>query len=466
VTDADLQALAYWVREHLGFADSPGRLSELRRAVHRAARESCVSDRSLVQSVLRDAPSDPQALQCLVPYLTVGETYFFRDTPLFQALQTRILPEVLAHAGPRPLRVWSAACSTGEEPYSIAMALCRVAPGTRHHIYGTDLNPRAILGARAHTYRPWSLRCLDDQDRRTWFAPLGDERWRLDPDIAERVQFEVHNLLDTQPPPVLQAQQMDVIFCRNVLIYLDIPSAKRVLRQLISQLTDGGWLVVAAVESFLVPTPPVEIVDLGDALAFRLPASQRHATPKWPFLDAQFQPADGTQNLDEEREFLPPARSAAAPGDAPSGLFLPTAGLDAMLHPSALWPAEVAAPPIASATPPPVAAAVLARLPAQGGESLFFAALAAVAEGRDVDAAADLRKLLFLSPSHVLGHATLAHLHLRHAQHTQAQRCLRNAIALLRDLPPAALLADGGGQKAGELLAELESMAAHGGLHG
>lgn len=432
-TDAELQALAFWVREHYGFAELGVRLGELRRAVHYAARDAGLTERAVVEAALRDAPGDPQALRPLLPHVTVGETYFFRDAPLFQALEAHILPEVLAQAGPRPLSIWSAACSTGEEAYSIAVALGRVAPGTHHQILGTDINPRAVSSARAHVYRPWSLRCLSQEERKQWFAPLGHDKWRLHSDIASRVAFAEHNLLDPRLPQALQSQAVDIIFCRNVLIYLDMPTAQRVLCQLISHLRDGGWLVVAAVETFLVPTPPVELVELGDALAFRLPPGQRHLTPQWPHLWPSPEP---------------PAAAVAESVRAVQARALRQTSV------------PLAPPPAFPLGPAP------SNDQPQSPEVLYVAALRAVEEGADAVAANELRKLLFLNPSHILGHVALGRLHRRHGRHAAAERSLRNALRLLGELPAGARLFDGHGQTAGELLAELQSGVFSGGAHG
>ncbi len=430
-TEAEIQALARWVREQYGFAELIVSPSELRRAVHYAARDAGLTERAVVDAMLRDAPGNPQALRPLLPHLTVGETYFFRDAPLFQALEARILPEVLANAGPRPLSIWSAACSTGEEAYSIAVALGRVAPGTHHQILGTDVNPLAISGARAHVYRPWSLRSLSHEEQKSWFAPLGHDKWRLNSDIASRVAFEEHNLLDLRLPQALRTQAVDIIFCRNVLIYLDMPTAQRVLCQLISHLSDGGWLVVAAVETFLVPTPPVELVDLGDALAFRLPAGQRHLTPQWPHLwPSPELPAAG-------------GSVCAAPVRAPRETAAPLA------------------PPAALQLGPKPSIE-----PTQGTGELYLAALRAVAGAADAAGVNLLRKLLFLNPSHILGHVALARLHRRLGRHAAAETSLRNALRLVGDLPAGARLTDGAGQTASELLVELHNGAFDGGAHG
>lgn len=171
----------------------------------------------------------------LAPALTVGETYFFRDSRQFEALTTTILPELLHRRGPlEVVRVLSVACSTGEEPYSIAIA-AREHLGVqadRIQIHAFDVNPVAIANAQQATYSEWSLRATPAALRSRYFARKGNS-YALDSTTRKSVTFEVRNLFDPDPE-FYRAARFDVILFRNALIYF----SRRKIAAALSMLTD------------------------------------------------------------------------------------------------------------------------------------------------------------------------------------------------------------------------------------
>jgi chemotaxis protein methyltransferase CheR len=200
-------------------------------------------------------------------FLTVGETYFLREPRAFELVcdlaRTHLVPGLT-----RPLRIWSAGCCTGEEPYSIALALRRDVPQLapdRVSILATDLNDAFLDAARAGIYRRWSFRRTDPSDLAAFFRPLGDGRYEIDPALRAQVRFERLNLAADAYP----TQAMDVIFCRNVLMYFGPEQAARVVARLRDCLADGGWLVVNASEASTRLFQGLTPVVLDDAMFFR-----------------------------------------------------------------------------------------------------------------------------------------------------------------------------------------------------
>lgn len=446
IAPATMTAFAQWISQRMGLQDLDRRHDDLVKALQRAARDAkAPSPQALAEDLLRDSARNPKALQRIVPYLTVGETYFFRDAALHHVLETIVLPERLAAIG-RPLRIWSAACSSGEEPYSVAIALKRIHAGTGHHILATDLNPQAIDVARGHTYRDWSMRGLLQAQRDHWFVKLADGRWRLRSDVATQVEFEVHNLLDPELPTGSGGLPYDVILCRNVLIYLDLPSAERVIQRLLSQLADGGWLFVAAVETFLVPSPPNEMVNLGEIIAFRklgsadgasLPKPAEAVTYPWPW----------------------PAIPLSWPPELSSGISSELLG-------NALAPDAVALPIEPQYNPPngnvshpirlrhrPPASRLGEQLePAGRGAGhtdvsvLYQAGQLAESKGEWAHAGANWRKVLFLDPSHLLAQLAMARWQFHIGKRKDAARSARHAAVLAAKWPESAPIPDGNGQ--------------------
>jgi chemotaxis protein methyltransferase CheR len=181
-------------------------------------------------------------LDDLVTELTVGETYFFREPAHFEFIQNEVFPEVMKRRGAdHVFRIWSAGCATGEEPYSLAIAL--VEAGLQGQVLATDISRTALWRAREATYRPWSLRGLDEERVQRVFRQAGD-RWRLHARFGDLVTFQFHNLAqDAYPSLPAGIWAMDLILCRNVLIYFDKASIARVAHGLHTSLADGGWLI-------------------------------------------------------------------------------------------------------------------------------------------------------------------------------------------------------------------------------
>ena len=223
-------------------------------------------------SWLLAGPWDDDRSALCARFLTVGETYFLREPRAFELVcdQARAL---LARGAARPLRVWSAGCCTGEEPYSIALALRRCVPQLppgRVDILATDLNDAFLDVARAGIYRRWSFRRTDPAGLAPFVRPLGDGRYEIDAALRAQVRFARLNLADAvYPSAATGTLAQDVIFCRNVLMYFGPAQAGRVVARLRDCLVDGGWLVVNASEATTRLFRGFTPVFLEDAVFFR-----------------------------------------------------------------------------------------------------------------------------------------------------------------------------------------------------
>ena len=159
----------------------------------------------------------------LISQVTIGETYFFWQSEHFDLLRSTILPDVIArNQDVRRLRIWSAGCATGAEPYSLALLLrldfAEQLKGWDISILATDLNVEFLEQARTGKFREWALRQLPDSFRRCCFRAEG-LFWELLPEYRSNVHFEYHNLADTAPYPGSMGEPLDIIVCRNVMIY-------------------------------------------------------------------------------------------------------------------------------------------------------------------------------------------------------------------------------------------------------
>ena len=196
---------------------------------------------------LLSAPSlmADQEWQHIVQALTVPESFFLRDKGQMRILQEHILPELIQrNRFSRQLRIWSAGCSTGEEPYSIALLLQQLLPDIHDWdilILGTDINDKVLTKARAGLYTRWSLRDVDSEIL-TYFQPAAQGLLSLDAAIRDKVSFRRVNLLQT-PFPDLEINEIDLILCRNVFIYFDQQAIASVLEKFIQTLKPHGYLI-------------------------------------------------------------------------------------------------------------------------------------------------------------------------------------------------------------------------------
>lgn len=234
-------------------------------------------------------------LQQLVQILTNKETFFFREGHHFEALHREVLPALLASDRPRPktafgwrnavlgrpdalsgrrLRVWSAGCATGEEPYSVAIALLEYR--ARHgffeaEIVATDIDEAALHIAQQGCYGQRSLRLVPEEARRRYFRSQArgseEHRFCILPDAAALVTFRRYNLADENPPPDLA--DFDLIFCRNVSIYFHPAARDRLNARLAAALRPGGYLFVASAETMGHNQGRLELISLGNTFLFR-----------------------------------------------------------------------------------------------------------------------------------------------------------------------------------------------------
>jgi chemotaxis protein methyltransferase CheR len=183
--------------------------------------------------------------------VTTKETYFFREPAQLTAFIEEIVPDLLSHKSVKKIRIWSAGCSTGEEPYSIAMLLqeSRAFDRGAFEIFASDLSHQVLARARKGLYRESALRATDPALRDRYFTREADGSWRIGDAIRNRVSFGRLNLYDEGRVSLLG--HVDVIFCRNVIIYFDDASKRMVITSFYNRLVDGGYLLLGHAESLI-----------------------------------------------------------------------------------------------------------------------------------------------------------------------------------------------------------------------
>lgn len=197
-----------------------------------------------------------QELIDIMDVLTTNETYFFRESFQLKAFTDEVIPELIkikSSRGNRSLRIWSAGCSTGEEPYTIAMLLKGIPElsGWKIEIIGTDISQRVLQHARRGVYGKAAFRTTEDHYLQKFFSPQ-DEGYKVNESVRNLVTISHLNLFDTNRMTMLG--KMDLIFCRNVIIYFDLAAKKRVVESFYNSLYDGGFLLLGHSESLMSVT--------------------------------------------------------------------------------------------------------------------------------------------------------------------------------------------------------------------
>jgi chemotaxis protein methyltransferase CheR len=206
-----------------------------------ARKEGFASVEALIDAMMR---GDQRMCVAASEALATHETFFFRDKTPFDLFENVIAPSLKASRMGRQLKIWCAAASSGQEPYSLGMLLDEI-PGLSADILATDMSAPVLEKAKAGIYTQFEVqRGLPIQRLVKHFDQVGDS-WRIKPQLRQKVRFEQANLLDD----FARFGKMDVIFCRNVLIYFDIQTKAKVLDRLAAQMADDGFLLLGAAET-------------------------------------------------------------------------------------------------------------------------------------------------------------------------------------------------------------------------
>jgi chemotaxis protein methyltransferase CheR len=271
--DPELAAVARVLQETTGLVFPPNRREPAEAGMRRAMTQLGFDAFDLRRAIA--VPGD--ARDALVTELTIGETFFFREAGQLDYLRDSVLPRLLESiGGRRPLRIWSAGTATGEEVYSLAMVLREASWPHPAALLGTDLVPARLAAARRGRYTHWSMRGVSDTLIDRYFKRQ-NEYFVVRDDIRSGVELRAMNLAaDEYPSPTSGVMDMDVIFCRNVLIYFDKPNVEAIARRLLASLTPDGWLFLGASDPAIADVVPCEVVLTGAGLAYR-PLAERDA---------------------------------------------------------------------------------------------------------------------------------------------------------------------------------------------
>jgi len=479
MTDDEFAMLRAILEKSAGLVHDESRRDSLSQAVAGRIEATGAISVAAYLATLSGSRGAPERQQ-LIDVVTIQETHFFRNPPQIRALRQHVLPELIRRsvAQNRPLTIWSAGCSTGEEPYSLAMLVRELMPmATRAHvrIVGSDVSASALAFAEAARYGARAVQMADPADLERWFE-YDNDAYVVRDDVRELVDLRLHNLI-TDPPP-FDVGEVDLLLCRNVTIYFNRVTTKALMARFHKTLSDGGYLFLGHSETLWQLSDAFTLLPLGDAFVYRredgpkgrvtLPDRRTEVGDAPILLPERRGRSERRRRLDETtrdpnkaqqvRPLPPRTLPKGPPGRAVVGLD----GRAAPAAPAAPPATRTAADFVASArtaladgryTDAAVAAARAAKTDPMLVEPHLIGGEALVNLGRDADAIKELRQAVYLQPASAPALLLLAGALDREGEPAAAGRAYRSAAATVGDLPPEQVAGFFGGREPAELVA-------------
>jgi len=493
---AGLNQLATLIAEKMGLHLSVNRRQELRQTIQALAKEQGQEDTALfIQSLIASSLSEQQ-VKTLSSHLTIGETYFFREMKSLEAFRDSVVSGFIKHrtGKDRCLRVWSAGCSSGEEPYTVAMLIDQMIPETNKwdiRIYGTDINLQALEKARRGVYTKWSFRGTPDTMRDRYFEPAGQGTYVVKARFKDMVSFSYLNLATDDYPSSLNTQKMDVIFCRNVMIYFTPQMIQRVIQRMHSYLAEGGWLIVAPSETLTLLSSEFSAVSFEGVTLYRKvtlePLDYKAEVPVVPLVSEPFLHAPSIWS--EPVQVFPDL----PPGVPPGVSLVPEPECNAQRYEDALSAYQGRRYEEAVALLQTIfsdegygeypwgldgsASALMARVLADQGnleqavqwcekaiaenklnpEYRFLQAMILLEQGQEKAAVQACMRSLYLNPDFIAAYYLLGTLAVRENRPEDANRYFQQALALLLNVPKENILQELDGITAGRLMETIQT---------
>lgn len=273
MTDEVFVLLRDFIYEQSGIFFADTKKDQLASRLALRLKANNIADYEKYYYLLKYDPHSAKELRALFDSVTTNETSFFRSPPQIQAFQEKVLPEILEHKerqGDRTVRLWSAGCSTGEEPYTMGIVVRQVVGCDDRKwdvkIVASDISEKALRSAQAALYNEYSMRSVPPEIKQEFFIQEGTS-YRVRDDVRSLVEIQFLNLNDARCVQAMKG--FDVVFCRNVLIYLDDRARKRLVGQIYDSLNHGGYLFIGHSESLHNISRAFKLVHFEGALAYK-----------------------------------------------------------------------------------------------------------------------------------------------------------------------------------------------------
>ncbi|MCK5611346.1 tetratricopeptide repeat protein [Candidatus Pacearchaeota archaeon] len=289
-----LSQLCELIRKSIGLNFPEHRWGDLQRNVMMIGRDLEIGNPTSTALWLIAKACNKKREDLFIKYMTIGETFFFRDWEVWDLLKNTIIPERMSSkkASDKTLLFWSAACSTGEEPYSIAMTVDYLPAlvGWDVTILATDINKHSITKAKNGVFSRWSFRNTKPSQLPRFFKKQGKNYYAISQEIKDKVIFNQLNLTtDTYPSTTNRTIGVDVIFCRNVLMYFPEEVREKVISRLCRALNRDGWLILAASENSIIHHKGLSCERMDNVFIFRKRNNSKPSAVQYKTLDPSSQ---------------------------------------------------------------------------------------------------------------------------------------------------------------------------------
>lgn len=474
-----LTVLSERIAQKMGIFFQPSHYADMVKGIEEASYKLGFNNSLDCIDWLIHATPDKEQIGILASSLTIGETYFFREKASFDALEKNILPEFIRDRRwkGRRLNIWSAACCTGEEPYSIAILLSRILSDIHLwnvKITATDLNPDFLAKAQKAEYGEWSFRDVHETVKSSFFNKNAHNNYELINPIKNMVQFELYNLMeDSFPQGLLFDQKVDILFCRNVLMYFNRQNQLQVVEKLCNILSDNGYLVPGLTEVSDIFTSCFSPVSFPGALLYRkktqtdssIDSSVRKRQVSLciesPIFNKSIYPASTGPSIPPMQSIPQSKRTLLTGGEETVKTTLETAKqkIDAGHHDEAIQLLKQAFP---TDVMPIEAWLLTARARANQGQltaaeqcvqkalsmdrlsiqAHHFLALLQQEQGNFDAAVKTLLRVLYLEPNFIPAHFAIAQISLNQGDLKLSEKHFRNALILLKRMPPDVIVSE------------------------
>lgn len=454
---------------------TPDRDAVAKMVLSRARKNRLSSPEEYLQLISVDTGLSRAELRIFKGLLTSGESYFFRDKGQFDLLASRVLPEIIEkRKREKTLKVWSAGCATGEEPYSIAIlldGLMQGRPGWDIRILGTDIREDFLQTAEKGLYKDWSFRGVDAGTRRKYFLRR-DNQWEIDGRIKKMVSFQPFDLT-TDECQSGDIHDMDLIICRNVFIYYNRATTASVVGRLARSLAEGGFFMTGHAELFSIASGllkprlfPESVVyerqtdKEAEGLLLRVPQVAGMAMPGTEGICRQM-PA---RMPEDAGKVLLKSTLAEAEGFFKKGLYREAAERVAPLlkdSPNVFSALFICAEALANIGDTAGARAHLNKaieLNPLAIEPYYLLSRIAMEEGDRVSAKEALKKAVYLDPCFVAGYMELAVMHEADGDNNKAKKTRQAAMDALKAMPKDKMIPPYENATAGSIIEHLERM--------
>jgi len=279
LTDEEFLLFQNFLSQNSGIFIDDSKRDSLRKALLARTTSMNLTGYSDYYKFLKYNPRGEEEFKELLNLITIGETYFFRDAKHFLTLRKYVLSEIIKRKQReknKGIRIWSAGCSTGEEPYSIAMTIVESLPDIHTwdvEIFASDVSTMALNKARQAEYSKWSFRATDRSYIEKYFIQE-DKKFILKDQIKQMVNFEYFNLIKEPFPLSKMGDYWDVIFCKNVTIYFKPDSTKRVIRNFYNSLQKEGFLFIGASESLYHISSEFKLLEIDGDFIYQKPGDK------------------------------------------------------------------------------------------------------------------------------------------------------------------------------------------------